>query len=264
MWRLTDFRPTTWGSRPRWSTACSRVGREIDLLSKTLYREDTEGTEDTAISLGAYGQYPRSKRVSSENYKVSSVSSVPSLSPVRRVFDKRIYSDRSALITSTRDARAAGVTDATIAAMTSTAAAAAIGTTPGICTSPTKLPDQAREHHTADRAGDDAADADGRALAEDAREQMPRRRSNRQPHAELARARAHREREHAGHADHRDEQRDAREAAEDQRVHAVRRQHLRANVVERRRALHRLIARQLADDLRHRRHAACTDRPSRG
>ena len=89
------------------------------------------------------------------------------------------------------------------------------------------------------------------ALAQDARQQMPRRRADRQPHAELARARAHREREHAGHADDGDEQRDAGESAEHQRVHAVRRQHFRADVVERRRPLHRLIARQLANHLRH-------------
>jgi hypothetical protein len=43
-----------------------------------------------------------------------------------------LYSARSALTTSTRDARAAGVSDATIAASTSTVAAPTIGTAPGI------------------------------------------------------------------------------------------------------------------------------------
>jgi len=42
------------------------------------------------------------------------------------------YSALSAVTTSTCDARAAGVSDATIAATTSTAAAPTIGTTPGI------------------------------------------------------------------------------------------------------------------------------------
>ena len=42
------------------------------------------------------------------------------------------YSALSALTTSTRDARAAGISDATIAATTSTAAAPTMGTTPGI------------------------------------------------------------------------------------------------------------------------------------
>jgi hypothetical protein len=41
------------------------------------------------------------------------------------------YSDRSAWSTSTRDARAAGINDATTAAQTSTAAATTIGTGPG-------------------------------------------------------------------------------------------------------------------------------------
>ena len=42
------------------------------------------------------------------------------------------YSPLNALITSTRDALAAGISDARIAAATSTAAAPTIGTTPGI------------------------------------------------------------------------------------------------------------------------------------
>ena len=46
----------------------------------------------------------------------------------------------------------------------------------------------------------------------------------------------------------------AGEAAEDERVQAVRRQHFGAHVLERRRLLHRLVGRQLADDARDRRH----------
>ena len=61
-------------------------------------------------------------------------------------------------------------------------------------------------------AGRDADRHDEHALREHAGQQMPRRRADRQPHAELARARADREREHAGHADHRDQQRDAGES----------------------------------------------------
>ena len=83
---------------------------------------------------------------------------------------------------------------------------------------------------------------------------MTRRRSDRQPHTELARARAHRERQHAGHADHGNQQRDAGEAGDHEGVQPLRRQHLRAHVLERRGALHGLVRRHLADDARHRRH----------
>jgi len=48
--------------------------------------------------------------------------------------DRRPYSDRSACSTSTRDARAAGISDATIAALMSTAAAPLKGSAPGSCT----------------------------------------------------------------------------------------------------------------------------------
>ena len=82
----------------------------------------------------------------------------------------------------------------------------------------------------------------------------PRLRSDRQADAELARAAADRERQHAGHADDRDRERDGGEPAEHDRVQAVRRQHLRAHVVERRRPLDRLIGRQLAHRARDDRH----------
>ena len=82
---------------------------------------------------------------------------------------------------------------------------------------------------------------------------MARRRSDREPDAELARACADREREHAGHPDHRDQQRDAGEPAEHQRIQPIRREHFGADVVERRRALDRLIGRQLANDAPDRR-----------
>ena len=74
-------------------------------------------------------------------------------------------------------------------------------------------------------------------------EQVPRRRADGEPDAELARPRADRKRQDARHADHRDRQRDAGESAEHHRVQPVRRQHLRAHVVERRRLFHRLIRR---------------------
>ena len=83
-----------------------------------------------------------------------------------------------------------------------------------------------------------------RAFAEHARQQVPRRRSDRQPDAELARPRADRERQHAGDADHGNRQRDGGKAAEDERVQPVRRQHFRAHVLERRGLLHRLLGRQ--------------------
>ena len=83
---------------------------------------------------------------------------------------------------------------------------------------------------------------------------MPRRRPDRQADAELARPRAHRERQHAGDADDGDRQRHGREAAEHQRVQPIRREHLGAHVLERRRLLDRLVGRQLADDARDRRH----------
>jgi len=107
----------------------------------------------------------------------------------------------------------------------------------------------AREQPSTRDAGDDADDADGGALTEDPGEQVPRCRSHRQAHAELPGARADGERQDAGHAHHRDEQRDARESAEDQCVRAVRRENLRTDVIERRRAFHRLIAHELASPL---------------
>ena len=48
--------------------------------------------------------------------------------------DVSVYSERSACITSTREARAAGISDAPTAAAMSTAAALAIGSAPGTCT----------------------------------------------------------------------------------------------------------------------------------
>ena len=165
-----------------------------------------------------------------------------------------VYSDRSACSTSTRDARAAGISDATTAAPMSTAAAPSTGSAPGSCTFSTNARRHARERVAARRAGDDPDRGDQRALRQDARQQVPRRRADRQPHAELARARAHRERQHARHADDGDQQRDAGESGEHEGVQPLRRQHFRAHVLERRGALHRLVRGDLADDARHRRH----------
>ena len=81
-----------------------------------------------------------------------------------------------------------------------------------------------------------------------------RLRSDRQPDAELARAAADRERQHAGDADDRDRERDRGEPAEDDRVEPIRRQHFGAHVLERRRALDHLIGRQLAHGARDHRH----------
>ena len=83
---------------------------------------------------------------------------------------------------------------------------------------------------------------------------MPRRRSYGEPHAELARPRAHREREHAGDADDGDQQRDASEAGEDERVHPIRRQHLGADVLECRGALDGLVGGELVNRAPHGRH----------
>ena len=65
------------------------------------------------------------RAVLASNYVFAEPSAAFSQCPVS-------YSALNALITSTRDALAAGPSDASIAAATSTAAAASIGTTPGI------------------------------------------------------------------------------------------------------------------------------------
>ena len=82
----------------------------------------------------------------------------------------------------------------------------AIGSTPGIWTSVDVAADDPREQRA--RRSTPAtmpAHGDHRAFAEHARQQVPRRRADRQPDAELARPRAHRERQHAGDADDRDQ-----------------------------------------------------------
>ena len=102
-----------------------------------------------------------------------------------------------------------------------------------------------------DSSGGSCGNADAcnhSAFSEDAGQQMPRRRPNREADAELARPRAHRERQHARDADDGDEQCDCGESAEDERVQPIRREHLRAHVLECRGLLHGLIRRQLAND----------------
>ena len=128
-----------------------------------------------------------------------------------------------------------------------------MGTAPGIRTSVTQAPDQSREEHTADRARHHAGDGDHRALAEDARQQMPWRRPNGESNAKLSRPGAHRERQHAGHADDGNCQRDAGESAKHERVQSIRRQHLGADVLQSRGPLDRLFRGEIADDLGNRR-----------
>jgi hypothetical protein len=79
------------------------------------------------------------------------------------------------------------------------------------------------------------------ALQEHPGQQEPRRRPDRQAHAELARARADGERQHAGDADDGDQQRDASESREHKRIQPLGRQHFRAHLFERRPALDRLL-----------------------
>ena len=166
-----------------------------------------------------------------------------------------IYSDRSACSTSTREARAAGISDAMTAAPIRTAAAPSTGSAPGSC----DVLEEARRRRARARSRPTApATMPIAAITtpsdEHARQQVPRRGADRQPDAELARARAHRERQHAGDADDGDQQRDAGESGEHERVQPLRRQHLGAHVLERRGALDRLVRGDLADDARHRRH----------
>ena len=124
--------------------------------------------------------------------------------------------------------------------------------------------DEPGEDEPADDAGHDAGRGNHGAFAEHAGQQVARLRADRQPDAELARPRAHRERQHAGHADDRDQQRHAGEDAEHQRVQPIRRQHFGLHVVERRRLFDRLLGRQVADDARDRARPADTDRSGCG
>ena len=167
----------------------------------------------------------------------------------------RAHSERSARTTSTRDARAAGVTDATIAASTSTMAAPAIGHDAG-------------HLHVGDEAADDAREQHARRSAPATMPMTPitaPSRSTRVSRCHGVEPIASRTPNSRVRALTENASTPATpttaissatpgEAAEHERVDAIRRQHFGADVVERRRALHRLIARQLANDLRHRRH----------
>ena len=92
-----------------------------------------------------------------------------------------------------------------------------------------------QQHQARDHAGDNAERGNHRALPENARQQVRRCRSDREPHAEFAHPRADGERQHARDPDHRDGQRHQREAAEHQRVQPVRREHFGAHILQRRR-----------------------------
>ena len=140
-----------------------------------------------------------------------------------------------------REARAAGINDARTAAATSTPAAPATGTAPGSRTSGMKLPTERASRTPADRSRDDPDPADRRPFPQDPRQQVARRGADGQPDPELSGARADRKRQHARDADDRDHQRDGGEPAEHERVETVRREHLRADVFERCRLLHRLV-----------------------
>ena len=161
--------------------------------------------------------------------------------------DLATYSDRSACTTSTRDARAAGISDATTAAPMSTAAAPSDG-------------QRARQLHVLERRSPPRARA---------RSRPPRRRRcrSRQSRAPSDSTRASRCRGVDPTASRTPnsrvraltenastpatpttaiEQRDAGESREHEGVQPLRRQHLRAHVLERRGALHRLVRRQIS------------------
>jgi hypothetical protein len=88
--------------------------------------------------------------------------------------------------------------------------------------------DETRQQQTAQRSGHDAADRDGRALTQNAAKQVMWCGADGEPHAELTRARADRERQHARDADEGDRQRHERKSAEHHRIQPVRRERLRA------------------------------------
>ena len=188
------------------------------------------------------------RTTSSARWNVSKRSAISEVTVSRLfLFIGVAYSERSACSTSTREARAAGISDAITAAAISTAAAPVTASSAGHLDAAEESRREARQRIAADRAGGDADHGDLHALRQHARQQLSRRRSDRETHAELARPRAHREREHAGDADDGDQQRDAGESGEHERVQPLGRQHLRAHVLERGGALDRLVGGQLAD-----------------
>ena len=165
------------------------------------------------------------------------------------------YSPLNALITSTRDARAAGISDARIAAATRIAAAPTIGTRPGISDVGDVAADDPRERArrrsrpaTMPLTRDHGAFASTRVSRAAGAEPIARRTPNSRVRALTENASTPATPTTAI------VERDAGEPAEHQRVQPIRRQHLGADVLERRRALHRLIRRELANDARDRRH----------
>ena len=117
-----------------------------------------------------------------------------------------------------------------------------------------KLPDHLREDDPAHRARHDAHTGNHRSFPENAREQVTRFGPDREADPELARARAHRERQDTRHPYECDRERHRGKSAEHQRIQPVGRQYFGANVRERRRLLDRLVGRQLANDPRNRGH----------
>ena len=152
-----------------------------------------------------------------------------------------LHCDRSASVTSTRAARAAGSTDATIAAASryehgaddrqgarrlhilESASRQTHQHVPKCCASG----DTCRRHH--------------RALRNDTRQELPWLRSNGQPDAELACPRANGECQHAGDADQSNGQSDGRKDTEHNGVETIRSENFGANIFESSGALNGLL-----------------------
>jgi len=160
------------------------------------------------------------------------------------------YSDRSASVASTRAALAAGSADAITAASSRTATLRITGTGLGEEVA-VRQPGQSVPAH---RARHDSGDGHCRTFGDHSCEQPDGRCPDRQTDAEFTRSPADGESQHAGHAHDGNQQGHRRESAEHHGVQPVRRQHFRAYVFQRGRALHRLVHGHVSHDARDRRH----------
>ena len=97
------------------------------------------------------------------------------------------------------------------------------------------------ERDLPDRPRDDSDCRHHHAFAEHASEDVPRLRAHSQSDTELARPCADGERQHAGHTNDGNGQRNDGESSEHERVQAIRREHLRAHILERRGFFDRLL-----------------------
>ena len=165
------------------------------------------------------------------------------------------YSDRSACITSTRDARAAGISDASTAARDQQRRRAGERQDPGHVHVGQVARDQPRQHDAADRAGERRRRRPSPRLRRGCRSAaargcrpIARRTPNSRVRALTENASTPATPTTAMVSA------TAAKIAEHQRVEPIRRQHLGADVVERRRLFDRLLRRQIADDPRDRRH----------